>query len=72
MIGEGEVRADLGVLRARVHVPGEINIFDALLVCLRDTYIKKRVSFVNDTRSIFASTTYSALEMRFHSSTRKV
>ena len=39
--GKSQVRADLRVLGARVHVPGVINIFDALLVCLRDTHIKK-------------------------------
>ena len=39
--GEGEVRTDLWALRARVHVPGVIDIFCALLVCLcgeRDGY----------------------------------
>ena len=38
--GEGKVRADLGVLGAGVHVPGVINIVDALLFCLRDIHVK--------------------------------
>ena len=40
MTVKSKVRTDLGVVRAQVHVPGMIDVFCSLLVCLRDIYVK--------------------------------
>ena len=39
--GKGEVSTDLGIFGARVHVPGVINVFYALLVRLCDAHVEK-------------------------------